>query len=50
MVDIALRVVIGRLYYPIPAAGTDTDLGLCTPDDAGVGMFPLLTALLLMRL
>ena len=41
MVDITLRVVMGRLCYPISVAGTDTDtdtdLGLCTPDDASVG-------------
>jgi hypothetical protein len=39
VVDITLRVVMGRLCYPISVAGTDTDtdLGLCTPDDASVG-------------
>jgi hypothetical protein len=40
VVDIALRVVMGRLCYPIPVAGTDTDLGLCTPEDASVGTVP----------
>ncbi|MCP4946708.1 MAG: DUF4331 domain-containing protein [Aestuariibacter sp.] len=40
VVDIALRVVMGRLCYPIPVNGTDTDLGLCTPDDANVGTVP----------
>jgi hypothetical protein len=40
VVDIALRVVMGRLCYPIPVAGTDTDLGLCTPEDASVGNVP----------
>lgn len=40
VVDIALRVVMGRLCYPIPVNGTDTDLGLCTPDDASVGDVP----------
>jgi hypothetical protein len=37
VVDIALRVVMGRLCYPIPVNGTQTDLGLCTSDDASVG-------------
>ncbi|MGI2170591.1 DUF4331 domain-containing protein [Shewanella sp. MF05960] len=40
VVDIALRVVMGRLCYPIPVNGTDTDLGLCTKDDASVGNVP----------
>ena len=40
VVDIALRVVMGRLCHPIPVAGTDTDLGLCTPEDANVGTVP----------
>ncbi|EWH08466.1 hypothetical protein DS2_17402 [Catenovulum agarivorans DS-2] len=40
VVDIALRVVMGRLCYPIPVAGTDTDLGLCSPEDASVGNVP----------
>jgi len=40
VVDIALRVVMGRLCYPIPVAGTDTDLGLCAPEDASVGNVP----------
>lgn len=37
VVDIALRVVMGRLCHPIPVAGVDTDLGLCKPEDAEVG-------------
>lgn len=37
VVDIALRVVMGRLCYPIPVNGVDTDLGLCHPADANVG-------------
>jgi len=37
VVDIALRVVMGRLCYPIPVSGTDTNLGLCAPEDASVG-------------
>ncbi|HKE95460.1 MAG TPA: DUF4331 domain-containing protein [Povalibacter sp.] len=41
VVDIALRVVMGRLCYPIPVKGTPTDLGLCTPDQAPVGNAPL---------
>jgi hypothetical protein len=40
VVDIALRVVMGRLCYPIPVNGTDTDLGLCAPEDASVGTVP----------
>jgi hypothetical protein len=40
VVDIALRVVMGRLCYPIPVAGVDTDLGLCKPADASVGNVP----------
>lgn len=37
VVDIALRVVMGRLCYPIPVNGVATDLGLCAPADASVG-------------
>lgn len=37
VVDIALRVVMGRLCYPVPVNGEDTDLGLCAPEDASVG-------------
>ncbi|MDO3386559.1 DUF4331 domain-containing protein [Gilvimarinus sp. SDUM040013] len=40
VVDIALRVVMGRLCHPIPVAGSDTDLGLCAPEDAAVGTVP----------
>ena len=40
VVDIALRVVMGRLCHPVPINGQDTDLGLCTPEDAPVGMVP----------
>ena len=36
-VDIALRVVMGALCYPVPINGTPTDLGFCTSDDAPVG-------------
>jgi uncharacterized protein DUF4331 len=38
--DLALRVVMGRLCYPIPVNGTQTDLGLCKPSDAPVGNAP----------
>ncbi|MGJ8693360.1 MAG: DUF4331 domain-containing protein [Thalassotalea sp.] len=40
VVDIALRVVMGRLCYPIPVNGTDTALGLCQESDANVGNVP----------
>lgn len=40
VVDIALRVVMGRLCYPIPVNGVNTDLGLCKPADANVGNVP----------
>lgn len=40
VVDIALRVVMGRLCHPIPVGGVDTDLGLCVPEDASVGTVP----------
>ena len=37
VIDIALRVAMGRLCYPVPINGEDTDLGLCEPEDAPVG-------------
>jgi len=39
VVDIALRVVMGALCYPLPvgAAGAPTNLGFCTPANAPVG-------------
>lgn len=37
VVDIALRVVMGRLCHPVPVNGTPTALGLCNPSDAPVG-------------
>ena len=37
-VDIVLRVAMGRLCYPIPIGGKDTDLGLCKPADAPTGL------------
>ncbi len=40
VVDISLRVVMGRLCYPIPVNGMPTDLGLCKPADASVGNVP----------
>ena len=40
VVDIALRVVMGRLCHPVPINGEDTDLGLCFPEDAPVGTVP----------
>jgi hypothetical protein len=40
VVDIALRVVMGRLCHPVPINGTDTNLGLCTPANAPVGTAP----------
>lgn len=40
VVDIALRVVMGRLCYPIPVNGTETALGLCQESDANVGNVP----------
>lgn len=40
VVDIALRVVMGRLCHPIPVNGEPTDLGLCAPEDASVGTVP----------
>jgi hypothetical protein len=40
VVDIALRVVMGALCYPIPVAGNPTNLGFCSPEDASVGNVP----------
>ncbi|WP_281557592.1 DUF4331 domain-containing protein [Thalassomonas sp. RHCl1] len=40
VVDIALRVIMGRLCYPIDVNGTAVELGLCTPSDASVGLAP----------
>ena len=37
-VDITLRVAMGRLCYPIPISGNQTNLGLCAPSDAPTGM------------
>ncbi|MGI4879746.1 MAG: DUF4331 domain-containing protein [Janthinobacterium lividum] len=38
VVDIVLRVAMGRLCYPVPVAGVPTALGLCQPSDAPTGM------------
>ena len=40
VVDIALRVVMGRLCHPLTIGGDDVDLGLCEPADAPVGTAP----------
>ena len=37
IIDISLRVVMGRLCYPVPINGKQTDLGLCKPSDASTG-------------
>lgn len=39
-VDIALRVVMGALCYPVPINGEPTSLGYCVPEDAPVGNVP----------
>ena len=40
VVDIILRVAMGRLCYPVPINGQQTSLGLCTPEQAPVGNVP----------
>ena len=40
VVDIILRVAMGRLCHPFPVAGSPTNLGLCTPADAPNGLTP----------
>ena len=37
VVDIVLRVAMGRLCHPIPINGRATSLGLCQPSDASTG-------------
>ncbi|MEO7786635.1 MAG: DUF4331 domain-containing protein [Sphingomicrobium sp.] len=37
VVDVVLRVAMGRLCYPVPIAGVPTDLGLCKSTDAPSG-------------
>jgi hypothetical protein len=39
-VDIALRVVMGRLCHPLTLGGNSVDLGLCTSGNAPVGTVP----------
>ncbi len=39
-VDIALRVVMGRLCYPLTVGGSNVDLGLCNAGNAPVGNVP----------
>jgi hypothetical protein len=39
-VDIALRVVMGRLCHPLMLGGNSVDLGLCTPAQAPLGTAP----------
>lgn len=38
VVDIVLRVAMGRLCHPVTIAGKSTDLGLCKPTDAPTGL------------
>ncbi len=38
VVDIVLRVAMGRLCHPVPIAGKATALGLCTPEQAPTGL------------
>jgi hypothetical protein len=40
VVDIELRVAMGRLCHPLTIAGNSVDLGLCEPGDAPVGTAP----------
>ncbi len=40
VVDIALRVVMGRLCHPLTIGGGSVDLGLCQPSQAPVGLAP----------
>ena len=40
VVDVALRVVMGRLCHPLAIGGKAVDLGLCTPASAPVGLAP----------
>lgn len=37
VVDIVLRVAMGRLCHTVPIGGVQTDLGLCKPDQAPTG-------------
>lgn len=38
VVDIVLRVAMGRLCHPVPISGVQTNLGLCQPSDAPTGL------------
>lgn len=38
VVDIVLRVAMGRLCHPIPISGVQTQLGLCQPSQAPTGL------------
>jgi hypothetical protein len=40
VVDIALRVVMGRLCHPLTIGGNSVNLGLCKPANAPVGLAP----------
>lgn len=40
VVDITLRVAMGRLCHPVPINGVQTALGLCQPSNAPVGTVP----------
>jgi len=41
VVDIALRVVMGRLCHPLTIGGNSVSLGLCQPAAAPIGLAPL---------
>ncbi len=41
VVDIVLRVAMGRLCHPVPINGQPVQLGFCRPEDAPVGNVPL---------
>jgi len=41
VVDIELRVAMGRLCHPLTIGGSEVDLGLCEPTDAPIGLAPV---------
>ena len=41
VVDIELRVAMGRLCHPLTIGGDSVDLGLCKPADAPIGLAPI---------
>ena len=41
VVDIELRVAMGRLCHPLTIGGNSVDLGLCKPADAPIGLAPV---------